>query len=91
VAVALLLVVWGAVLLLRAGEAHFTRAALLTFAIGALIGLFTFLAPTWPLLAQGPQAVRGFVPPAFHWLIFILGWLAMAAGLAQVLRRRAPP
>jgi hypothetical protein len=91
VAIAVLFVVWAAVLLLRAGEARFTTTRLIAFVAGALIDLFTFLAPAWPLVWQDREAVRGFEPPAFHWPLFILGWLLMAAALVSVLRNRAEP
>ena len=91
VAIAVLFVAWAVPVLLREHEVRLTTARLLTFVAGALIDLFTFLAPAWPLLGQDRAAVRSFEPPAFQWPLFILGWLLMAAALVSVLRDRAEP
>jgi hypothetical protein len=87
VAIALLFVGWAAWLLLGAGEVRFTTGRLLAFIAGALIDLFTFLAPAWPLVLQDAEALRGFEPQAFQWPLFILGWLLMAVALAPARRQ----
>jgi len=81
-AVAVLLAVWGA-RVLRSDEApRWGRRGRAGFVMGALLVLASFL---WPaasvLLEAGVDALEGYVPGTFAWLVFGAGWMLMAVGL----------
>lgn len=87
VAIALLFVMWGARVL--ASDDHYAVSPLawLVFVAGCALALTAFLQPAWPLLLQGPEAVRRFQPHGFWWGLFIPGYVLMVAGLGLALRR----
>ncbi len=90
-AIAALFVGWGGAVLSDTGRRDFTRFSLALFVAGALAALTAFLQPGWALLAQGPDALQGYIPGRFWWEVFITGYLAMAAGLLSTLRRSPGP
>jgi hypothetical protein len=79
--IALLLVIGGGWILLRAGNARFTRATALTFVVGMLLALAAFLLPAVPLLPGGEEAFRNYQPQTFCWRCYIPGYLMMAVSL----------
>lgn len=84
VLIALLFVIWGGWVLLKASDAHFRRALVLLFTSGTLICLATFLLPAAPLLAEGEAAFRNFQPETFLWYLYMLGYLLMVFSLWRV-------
>ena len=84
--IALLLLGWGARVLLSQVAPEFHRGSLMLFIAGALLALGAFLWPAAPLLAGGEQAFAGFRPEGFPWLPYWAGVLLMAAGLWRTLR-----
>ena len=81
--IALLFVLWGGWILTAARQPRWTAARVLLFAGGALLGLVTFLAPGWPLLAGGAEAFRGWQPGEFGWAIYAVGFIAMTVALVR--------
>lgn len=90
-AIAALFVLWGGAVLIDARRRDFPRRSLVLFSAGALTALTAFLQPGWALLAQGPDALQGYMPGRFWWELFVAGYLAMAAGLLNTLRRSQGP
>jgi len=86
VAIAVLFVAWGGWVLGSAQSFRFTYRSASVFIIGASLGLSAFLQPALPLLTQGMDAFRQFMPGNFWWGLFITGYLLMALSLLQVLR-----
>lgn len=85
-AIAVLFAAWGGWVLSGIGTPQLNRRAVLLFIGGALAALAAFLLPGWPLLAQGAEGFRGYVPNSFAWWLYVPGWLAMAAGLIATRR-----
>jgi len=85
-AVALLFVVWSAWALTAGTHVRLTPFSGTLFLAGAALVLATFLLPGFPLLAQGVEGFRDYRPGTFSWGVFILGLLAMTAGLIQSVR-----
>ena len=81
VLIALMFVVWGGWALTRESAPVWSRTTLTTFTVGAVIGVAAFLIPVAPLLSGGEDALRGFTPDEFPWLVYWLGVALMAAGL----------
>jgi len=86
IAIAVLLVAWGGWVLGSAQSFRFTYLSASVFIVGASLGLAAFLQPAFPLLTQGIDAFRQFMPGNFWWGLFITGYLLMALSLLQVLR-----
>ena len=84
--IALLLVVASGWILLRAGNARFTRVTALAFVVGMVLALTAFLLPAFSLLPEGEAAFRGFQPQTFCWPCYIPGYLLMAVSLWYVAR-----
>jgi hypothetical protein len=84
--IALLLVLWGAWILLSTGEPRFSRNTSVLFVCGALLSLMAFLLPAWPLLSEGEAAFRAYQPGAFHWGLYMPGYLLMASSLWCIAR-----
>ncbi|MBI5612773.1 MAG: hypothetical protein HY942_06890, partial [Gammaproteobacteria bacterium] len=85
-AIAALFVGWGGLVLSDAGRRDFPRLSRALVIVGALTALTAFLQPGWGLLAQGRDAWQGYTPGRFWWEVFVVGYLAMAAGLLTALR-----
>jgi len=83
--IALLLLGWGARVLLGNAVPVFGRGTLLLFAAGVLLALGAFLWPAVPLLAGGEQAFAGYRPSGFPWLVWLAGYLLMGLGLWRAL------
>jgi len=86
VSIAALFVVWGGWVLASSQSLRFTYLSASVFGIGAGLGLAAFLQPAVPLLAQGADAFKQFLPGEFWWGLFITGYVLMAVALLQVLR-----
>ena len=84
VLIALLFVVWGGWVLTSPNEVRFSRSTVVLFVVGALLALVTFLLPAAPLLLEGEEAFRGYLPGDFFWSLFIFGYILMAIGLWRV-------
>ncbi len=82
--IAVLFVIGGGWIALRAGNTRFTRATTLAFGVGLLLALTAFLLPAVPLLPGGEEAFRGFQPQVFCWRCYIPGYLMMAVSLGWV-------
>lgn len=91
--IAMLFSIWGGWVLLATPRMGFTRTALALFSAGALLALAAFLLPALPLLPEGEEAMRNFVPNGFAWVLYLPGLLMMTAGLWHVARPRGedPP
>jgi hypothetical protein len=85
--IALLFVLWGGWVLMRAQDFRWRWPPLLVFAAGTGLTLAAFLAPAVPLLAGGTAAFRGWTPGAFPWGPYLAGWALMAGGLGLVLKK----
>ena len=83
--IALLLLGWGARVLLGNAVPVMGRAMLLMFVSGALLALGAFVWPALPLLAGGEQAFAGYRPDGFPWLVWLGGYLLMGLGLWRAL------
>lgn len=84
--IALLFVIWGAGILLAERECAFQFWPLLMFVIGCLLVVTAFLLPAFPLLTQGEQALRGYVPSGFAWWLYGPGLVLMIFGLYRLPR-----
>jgi len=84
--VALLLALWGGVVVGTGRPVRFSRRSGPAFGAGALMVLSAFLEPALPLLAGGPDAVAGFVPGRFLWPLWGTGLAFMGGGLAATFR-----
>jgi hypothetical protein len=88
--VALLFAAWGGYALVIERDPVFDRWSVALFCSGALFVLGAFLAPAWPQLLEGREAVAGFVPNSFAWGVYATGLLGMIAGLVRsALRTRS--
>ena len=79
-AVAFLFTLWGGWALTTTGDWTFDRRSAGSMTAGALIVLGAFLAPAFPLLGKGPEALKSFEPGTFLWGPWSAGFLLMAAG-----------
>jgi hypothetical protein len=82
--IAALMALSGAVLLLReaSGDAPaLDRRAIGIGAVGAVVCLYTFMANAIANVLIGEPAPRGPGPDAFNWLLFGVGYAALARGL----------
>lgn len=86
--IALLFAFWGGWALATPDASRLRRADALLFVTGALLALASFLAPTWPLLARGAAALRGWMPGTFAWPLYAVGLAIMATALVRVVRLR---
>jgi hypothetical protein len=86
VAISALFVLWGGFVLGVRRDYPVSGRAALVFAAGALVDLYVFLAPSWPLLARGPEGFDGFTPSTTPWGLFVVGLALMAVGLGLSLR-----
>ncbi len=84
--IALLFVIGGGWILLRAGNVRFNRATALAFVVGMVLALSAFLLPAVALLPGGEEAFRNFQPQTFCWRCYIPGYLMMAVSLWYVAR-----
>ena len=84
--IAALFVVWGGWVLRSPQSFRFTYLSASLFVVGASLDLAAFLQPAFPLLTQGVDAFKQFLPGEFWWGLFITGYLLMAVALLQVLR-----
>jgi hypothetical protein len=89
--IALLLVVWGGVVVLRRWPVRFGPLAAACFLSGMGCDLAAFLLPGAPLLADGEEAFRGYTPTGFPWGLYAVGWVLMAVGLALSRGRQPAP
>lgn len=93
-AIAVLFVVWGAVVLLRHNDASWKqlRASharpISFFLLGVALGLFSFLLPALPLLSGGEQAFLGYTPTVFAWYSYLSGLALMLIGLLGIGKKR---
>lgn len=79
--VAILFILWGGWAFLTGREWSFSARSLATGMSGAVIILFTFLAPALPLLAGGPEALPSFEPRGFLWGPYGAGIFLLALGM----------
>jgi len=94
VLIAILFVCWGAVVLFKGHDvalrqllaSHALPMAL--FVIGCALGLISFLLPALPLLAEGQQALLGFMPGVFAWYSYVAGFALMLLGLLGIGKNR---
>ncbi len=84
--VALLSALWGGWVLITRNEPRLDKLSVGVFVAGSACGLAAFLWSGALLLPGGEVAFDGYVPGNFPWIIYIIGLLAMAAGLAMSLR-----
>lgn len=87
VCIALLLCVWGGVVLLSRKRYGFTRTTLILFLPGTALSLVSFLLPAAALLPGGEEAFRGYTPDDFPWSLFLTGYLLMLMSLLNVARQ----
>ncbi len=80
-AAALMLALWGGVVLDREEETAVPRPARALAAGGLSLMLASFLVPALPLLGAGPGATETFVPARFPWWLYLPGAALLAAGL----------
>ncbi len=90
VAVAILFVVWGGGVLRSVQSFHFTALSAVVFVLGAGLGIAAFLQPALPLLMQGIDDFKNFMPGEFWWGLFITGYALMSVALLLVLRSAEP-
>lgn len=88
VLIALLFTFWGGWTLATPREFRLRLAEALLFVAGALLALASFLAPSWPLLAGGAMAFRGWVPGTFLWPLYAAGLAGMTVALLRIVRTR---
>ncbi len=79
--IALLFVIWGGWVVAGSRQSMLPAPAIALFTIGALAGLAAFLLPALPLLADGEEAFRSYVPGRFPWVIYSIGFGLMTIGL----------
>lgn len=91
VLISLLMILWGTLASCEA-EAAPVRAPLpllrralvwLLNAAGILLALYVFMADALAVASAGAKAVRHVLPQPFHWTLFGVAWLLMAAPLIQ--------
>jgi len=81
VLIAMLFIIWGGLVLVRARAVTWPRPGILLFTLGAFLGVASFLSPALPLLAGGQEAFRDFVPQFFPWVLYAVGVVLMGVGL----------
>lgn len=82
--IALMFVVWGTPMLLSQSEHTLTKKGFLTFTIGAIGGLVTFLQPAVPIWWEGGTTnLMAYRPGNFWWWLFIPSYMVMAIGLGS--------
>lgn len=81
VVIAIVLSIWGSVVLLSDVSPQFRIWQIATLLLGIAAVLVAFLAPGAPLLAGGVAAFRGYVPGGFWWPLYGTGVILMVAGL----------
>ena len=87
-AIALLFTGWGAWVLLSEHQPRISWLSASLFVGGAVLGLTAFLLPAADLLPRGEVAFQGYQPEHFAWSLFMLGFVAMTAGLIFALRNK---
>ncbi|MBN1854092.1 MAG: hypothetical protein JW829_15300 [Pirellulales bacterium] len=86
--ISVLFIVWGFWTLSSATNISFTSRSLTVFAVGAGLGLASFLQPAVALLITGGIAkLRWYTPGSFWWWLFISGYMLMTLGLAMTVCR----
>lgn len=85
-AIAALFVLWGGTILISTRSYRMPTRAVLSFIIGALLALASFLQPGASYLAGGIDAFATFQPDGFWWPLYLAGYALMAVALWGVLR-----
>ncbi len=89
--IALLMILWGTLVTQWQRElppaASSWKAAMLCGA-GIALALYTFMADTLRVAAQGPEVVRTVLPVRFNWALFGIALIMMAAPVAMLSQQR---
>ncbi|HDL18007.1 MAG TPA: hypothetical protein ENH29_03035 [Bacteroidetes bacterium] len=82
VLIALIFVIWGAVVLFSQQEYTFDKKTTIRFIVGAILALFAFLQPAAEIMIQsGVEGIFTYSPGNFLWGVFAIGYIIMTVEL----------
>jgi len=65
------------------------RGAMACGIVGALLGLYAFMADAWRAAPQGEEALRAVLPTRFNWPLFLLALALMIVPVVDLWRRQS--
>lgn len=89
VSIAILMITWGTLVTqFEVEKPTGTRwAAWLLAVAGAFLALYVFMADAIGVADRGGEAIRRVLPGSFHWSLFAVAWVLMAAPVAEAGRQ----
>lgn len=84
VSIALLMVAWGTLATQSGDDMTESRWAWVLASLGIVVALVVFVTDAWQALPEGREAILRVLPATFHWPLFGVSLLLMAAPVAAI-------